>query len=391
MKIFFRLTIFLAVIAFSCGGVARGNTPQEPDWPYEIDMLLHGAIKRGLVSGGVVLIGDSRENIFCRAYGKLSGSPEAKPVELGTVFDIASLTKVVATAPAVLKLIEEERLSLEDPICKWFPEFKNKDKDDLLVLHLLTHTSGLRDISPSVKDSVQNIVEHAASSILKERPGNRFHYADINFILLGELVRRVSGMPLDFYTVAKIYIPLNMQDTRFNPKQWNINRCAATLNSDNSYLFGRVQDYTAFLLGGVAGHAGLFSTARDLSLFCRMILNKGTLDGQCVLMPNTVEQASRPYLVHDGNVLRGLGWDISSPFSCARGRAFSQVSFGHTGYSGCSIWIDPEADVFVVLLTSRLDYKRKKEFSELRSQLSTDAAYLVACRRAKHDFVRKFE
>ena len=391
MKIFLRIITVLVVLAFPLTASLAAHVPSESGYRHEIDMLAQGAIDRGLIAGGVVLIGDNQENIFCRAYGRLSGSAEAKRVEEDSLFDIASLTKVVATAPAVMKLVEEGTVSLYDPVCRWFPEFVGKKKDDLRIVHLLTHTSGLSDISPTAGDSIQFLIERAASVAVKGAPGSRFRYADINFILLGELVRRASGLPLDCFAADNIFFPLHMRDTGFNPHPLNLVRCAATLDYDNSYLFGSVQDHTAFLLGGVAGHAGLFSTAYDLSLFCRMILNGGTLDGQCVLMRNTVERTTVPYPCQEGKVLRGLGWDISSPLSSPRGTVFSEASFGHTGYSGCSVWIDPEEKVFVVFLSARLDYKRKRDFNKLRSELSTVAAHLVADSRVNQDFARKFE
>ncbi len=383
--------ILMAFLAFPLCASASVSVSEQTGHGDEIDTLLQGAISRGLIAGGVALVGESREDIFCRAYGRLSGAAEARPVEEGSLFDIASLTKVVATTPAIVKLVEEGRISLVDPVCKWFPEFVGKGKDDLLILHLLTHTSGLRDICPAATDSIRDVVEKAASWPLKEKPGNRFHYADINFILLGELVGRVSHSRLDLYAMENIFIPLHMLDTGFNPGRQNSIRCAATLNSDNSYLFGRVQDNTAFQLGGVAGHAGLFSTAHDLSLFCRMILNKGAFDGNLVFSQKTVEQMTIPYFFQDGKIKRGLGWDIESPFSSPRGESFSEISFGHTGYSGCSIWIDPKTEVFVVLLTARLDYKRIKEFNLLRSHLSTAAAHLAAVRQEMRIFARKSE
>lgn len=383
--------IFLSVVSFPLSAAASIKESDQAQCRNKIDMLLQEAVSRGLVAGGVALIGDSREDIYCKAFGKLSGARNAPPVEEGSLFDIASLTKVVATTPSIMRLVEEGIVSLVDPVCMWFPEFVGKGKDDLLILHLLTHTSGLRDICPAATDSMRDIIEKAASCPLRERPGSRFHYADINFILLGELVGRVSHSRLDLFATENIFIPLHMVDTGFNPGQKNLGRCAATLNDDNSYLFGRVQDNTAFQLGGVAGHAGVFSTAHDLSLFCRMILNKGVLGGDVVFSQKTVERMTIPYFFQDGKIKRGLGWDIESPFSSPRGESFSDVSFGHTGYSGGSIWIDPKTDVFVVLLTARLDYKRIKEFNLLRSHLSTAAAHLAAVRQEMRIFARKSE
>ncbi len=387
MKRVLRLIVFAAMITLSAVSFAGDGIQTRA----EIDSLLRGAIDHGLIAGGEVLVGTSRGLVFRGCYGRESGSPESAPVDKDTLFDIASLTKVVATAPSTMKLVEENRIGLLDPVRKWFPEFAGKGKDDLLILHLLTHTSGLRDVCPSENDSLEKLIERAASLSLEERPGDRFHYADINFILLGELVRRVSGERLDAYAAKNIFEPLLMRDTEFNPDRRDFIRCAATLGSDKSYLFGRVQDPTAFHFGGVAGHAGVFSTGGDLSRFFRMILNGGILDGRRVLEKRTVEQMTIPYFFQNGKIMRGLGWDISSPFSSPRGSSFSEYSFGHTGYSGSSVWIDPGKDIFVVLLTARLDYKRKSEFNQLRGRLSDIAVHLPDEGAGTLDFARKSE
>ena len=340
-----------------------------------IDALLADAIGRNLVAGGVVLIGCRDKVLFQRAYGRVSASPEARAMTPDTVFDLASLTKVIATTPAVLKLAEEGRLSLLDPVVKWFPEFAGRGKDAILVLNLLTHTSGLDDIPLSDLNPLASAIEGAASQKLKGEIGSRFKYADLNFILLAELTRRATGAGLDLYTQASFYRPLGMSDTSFNPRDKG--RCAATL-CDDRILTGEVQDNLSRQLGGVAGHAGLFSTAGDLARFCRMMLSGGTLDGKKVLAQRSVDQMTAPYFSRGGDVVRGLGWDIASPYSSPRGLGFSKASFGHTGYSGCSIWIDPAADTFVILLTARTDYKKVHDFSRFRGELSTLASLLFA-------------
>jgi CubicO group peptidase (beta-lactamase class C family) len=343
-----------------------------------IDLLLESAISRGLIAGGVVLIGNRHGTLFERTYGKSSTEPGARPMALDTVFDIASLTKVVATTPAILKLAEERRLSLVDPVVKWFPEFAGKGKDDLLVMNLLTHTSGLDDFSLAAELPMQSAVTHAASQKLSGEIGSRFKYADINFILLGELVRRVSGIPLDAYTATQIFTPLGMKDTAFNPHGEMAARCAATIVDGKSLMIGHPQDHSARQLGGVAGHAGLFSTVSDLAGFCRMLLEEGELGGRRILSERAVRQMTAPYFSRGGQVVRGLGWDRASPFSSPKGNGFSEISFGHTGYSGSSLWIDPAADIFVVFLASRLEYRKTREYSQLRSDLSTVAAELFA-------------
>jgi CubicO group peptidase (beta-lactamase class C family) len=369
-----NLLFWLILLA---AGLAFAGPPQQPvGKTAKIDRLIEGAIAKGLVSGAVVLVGNREGILFEQAYGRVAPVAAARPMAVDTVFDLASLTKVVATTPAVLRLAEEGKLSLVDPIRKWFPEFANKGKDDLLVVHLLTHTSGLDDFSLAPATPLQSAIEGAAGQKLKGEIGHRFHYADINFILLGELVRRASGLTLDCYTEKVFYAPLVMAETGFNPGGDRQRRCAVTLGAEQTLLEGRVQDQLSRQLGGVAGHAGLFSTIRDLSRFCRMILNDGQLDGVRVMAERTVRQMTAPYFSRGGEVVRGLGWDIASPYSAPRGNGFSRGSFGHTGYSGTSLWLDPTADLYVILLTTRLEYRKKSEFSQLRSDLSSAAAEL---------------
>ncbi|RII27387.1 MAG: metal-dependent hydrolase [Geobacter sp.] len=369
--------ISLVVLATSVSGSAEISR-QDKSHVEKVDQLLENAITRGLITGGVVLVGNSKGVLFEKVYGRGLGGQEATPLSLDTIFDIASLTKVIATTPAIMKLAEERKISLVDPVVKWFPEFSGKGKDDLLILNLLTHTSGLDDFSLGSANPLRSAIEGAAQQRLKGEVGSRFRYADINFILLGELVRRVSGVGLQEYAADNFYGPLGMDDTGFNPDRAKMARCAATRGSENQLLQGMVQDSLSRQLGGVAGHAGVFTTVNDLSRFCRMMLNEGELDGVRVLSGRAVRQMTVPYFSRGGNVVRGLGWDIASPFSSPKGNGFSRYSFGHTGYSGSSIWIDPATDTYVVLLTSRVEYAKTKEFSRLRSELSTLAASLFA-------------
>jgi CubicO group peptidase (beta-lactamase class C family) len=387
-------TMIAWFLVLTCSTVSAGELPGQPvplpavpsSVPGErqagtarIDLLLNSAISRGLIAGGVVLVGDRNGTLFERAYGKSSTYPDARLMAIDTIFDLASLTKVIATAPAILKLAEERKLSLVDPVTRWFPEFAGKEKDDLLVMNLLTHTSGLDDVPLNENSPLKSAIEKAASQKIRGGEiGNRFRYADINFILLGELVRRVSGLPLDAYTKANFFMPLGMKDTGFTPDGDTSRRCSATTGDGRSFYVGLPQDHEARQLGGVAGHAGLFSTVRDLARFCRMLLAGGEFMGRRVLSERAVLQMTAPYFSRDGQVVRGLGWDRSSPYSSPKGNGFSDISFGHTGYSGSSIWIDPAGDVYVVLLTARLEYRNVREFNQLRSDLSTAVAELYS-------------
>jgi CubicO group peptidase (beta-lactamase class C family) len=368
------ILLLIALFLVSCPVFVKGEEEAgiSPDPPSgAIDKLMSLAMNDGLVAGGVVLVGDRSGILFEKAYGRVAPGLDAPLTALDTVFDLASLTKVIATAPAIMALAEDGSLRLVDPVSRWFPEFASRGRDDLLVMHLLTHTSGLDDFPLPAEAPLIGAIEKAASQRPQGEVGVRFRYADINFILLGELVRRVAGVGLDDFVQQRFYGPLSMDDTRFRPVDSCNGRCAATIASDRTLLWGMAQDQTARQLGGVSGHAGLFSTVRDLSRFCRMLLGEGSLEGRRAMSGRAVEQMTSPYFSRGGKVMRGLGWDMDSPYSSPRGAAFSEYSFGHTGYSGSSIWIDPAADLYVILLATRLDFQRSREFSRLRADIST--------------------
>lgn len=342
-----------------------------PDYGHSvtIDFLMERAISNNLIGGGVVVIGNRDGILSSTSRGRLTASPDAPLLDKQTIFDLASLTKVVATAPAIMKLLDEGRIALKDPLIRWFPEFKGSDLGNATILHLLTHTSGLTDFDMSTNQAMKTAVSRAAAEISRQRPGSSFNYADINFILLGELVQRVSGKSLNTYCREEIFAPLFTSETMFLPAQNLASRIAPTVGADS----GTVQDRNARRLGSVAGHAGLFSSAQDLSRFARLLLAGGVIDGRRILSEQAVKQMTTPFSCSNSNVVRGLGWDIKSPYSAPKGKLFSEVSFGHTGYSGSSIWIDPELDLFVIFLTNRLDYKDVRGFNQLRSDISTIA------------------
>lgn len=381
-----RRLFYLAVLLILVPGACSGNAALYPQFfrSEQVDQLMEQAMTHGLIAGGVVLVGTSKGVIFEKPYGRVAADPAARPMTLDTMFDIASLTKVVATTPSILKLAEDGRISIVDPVRKWLPEFTGRE--DLLIWHLLTHTSGLDDFSLSTANPLQSAVDGAAAQKPKGVVGNRFRYADINFIILGEIVRRASSLPLDQFAASHIFTPLDLRETLFNPDKDQILRCSSTIGDVTHQ--GEVQDFLARQLGGVAGHAGVFSTAGDLGRFCMMMLNRGELAGKTVLLPRTIEQMTAPYFARGGEVVRGLGWDIASPYSAPRGTGFSEGSFGHTGYSGSSLWLDPNSDVFVVLLTSRLDYRHTKELSRLRGNLSTIVAAQLSPQRALTDLLQ---
>jgi CubicO group peptidase (beta-lactamase class C family) len=369
MMRFFRILLCICITAMPTLVSASADV-HLPDRPAMIDLLLERAVSSRLIAGGVVAIGNRNGILFTTARGRLNDNPTAPLLNEKTLFDLASLTKVIATAPAIMKLLDEERISLLDPLSRWFPEFKGSGGEEITVLNLLTHTSGLADIELRPGQDMKEAILKAAAQINRPRPGSTFNYADINFILLGELVQRVSGKSLDVYCRDEIFASLGADQTGFLPPHALADSIAPTLG----YPGGTVQDKNARLLGGVAGHAGLFSSAGDLALFARMILGNGTIDGRQVLSERVVNQMTAPYFSNRGAVVRCLGWDMDSRFSAPKGSFFSDTSFGHTGYSGSSIWIDPKQDLFVILLTNRINYRNTHVFNQFRRDVSTVAS-----------------
>ncbi|KAB0669376.1 beta-lactamase family protein [Oryzomonas sagensis] len=379
VRILRTLLIILSLI--SCPPLLHASDdPMDAGRTATIDFLLEQAISRGLIAGGVVVVGNHDGILYRSARGGRFPTADSAPLTERTMFDIASLTKVFATAPAVMKLLETGAINLTDPLTRWFPEFEGSGREDITVLNLLTHTSGLDDSAISGGAPLNEVIRMAASEKQWRLPGNRFRYADTNFILLGELVRRVTGASLDRYCRDNLYGPLAMTDTMFLPPAERLPSIAPTLGSAREYLTGIVQDDVARRLGGVAGHAGLFSSAQDLARFARMLLRGGQLDGKRIFSERVVRQMTAPYFYSNGAVVRGLGWDMDSPYSAPRGDFFSETSFGHTGYSGSSVWIDPQRDLFVILLTNRLDYRDIRLFNQLRSDISTISVAVFSSR-----------
>ena len=296
-----------------------------------------------------------------------------------TVFDVASLTKVVATAPAVLILVEEGKLRLGDPIVRYLPEIApdGGDRARITVEELLIHRAGFPPDDPIslYTGSPDEIFARKAWEPLAQAPGKGFLYSDADYEVLGELVRRVSGESLDRFAAERIFRPLGMKDTAFLPLAAGTppSRIAPTEQRDGHWMRGEVHDPRAFAVGGVAGHAGLFSTADDLARFCRMILGGGRLGRVRILSPLGVEALTRPRFYGDGDV-RALGFDIATAYSRNRGDLFPPGSFGHTGFTGTSAWIDPSSGSFVVFLSNRVHPDGRGDVGRLRGLVATIAA-----------------
>lgn len=350
-----------------------------------IDRVVREAIARKELPGAVVLVGRGDATPFRRAYGQRALEPRAEPMTPDTVFDVASLTKPVATATSVMILVEEGRLRLADPVIRHLPEFgaPETDRAKVTIEQLLTHRAGFVADDPLdlYTGSPEEIFARKYRQPLEAPPGSRFRYSDVGYEVLGEVVRRVSGKTLDAFASERIFKPLGMKDTHFRPlgvREFPIPpaRIAPTDRREDRWLRGEVHDPRAFALGGVAGHAGLFSTADDLARYCRMILAGGKLGNARILSPLGVEAMTRPRYYGDDS-LRALGWDVASAYSSNRGDLFPPGSIGHTGFTGTSIWIDPASRTFVVFLSNRLHPDGKGDVTPLRGIVANLAAAAI--------------
>jgi len=345
----------------------------------EIDAAILTAISNRALPGAVLWLERHGSN-YHRAYGQRATLPVPEPMSEDTVFDAASLTKVIATAPAILLLAERHKIRIEAPVRDYLPQFTGDGRDAITVRHLLTHTSGLRPgiaLRPDWSGYDAGI-ERALAEKPTDPPERRFRYSDVNFILLGEIVRHVSGLPLDAFCATNLYQPLGMSDTGFRPSTPLQPRIAPTTLDKEAYLRGNVHDPTSRRMGGVAGHAGLFTTAPDLARFARMFLAGGELNGVRVFRPETVRlmtTVQSPPALTDSR--RGFGWDIDSPYAGPRGDHLPVGSYGHTGWTGTSLWIDPFSGTFVILMSNRNHPTEDGNVLPLRRQLGTLAAEAI--------------
>lgn len=343
-----------------------------------MDQAIQTAIADHKCPGGVLWL-EHRGQVYHRAYGQRALVPTAEAMTEDTIFDAASLTKVVATTPAVMLLIERGQLNLEAPVVQYLPEFTGGGREHITVRQLLTHTSGLPpDIETRTDWHGQAAAIQKACAIpLATPPGTMERYSDINFFLLGEVVQRVSKMPLEQFVAREIFQPLGMRDTSYLPPADKMNRIAPTEVVNGRPWRGIVHDPTARHMGGVAGHAGLFTTAADLARYARMLLNLGTLDGVRLMQAATVRlmtSVQTPPAIADR---RGLGWDIDSAYSTPRGQGFPVGSYGHTGWTGGSLWIDTFSHTFLIFLSNCNHPTEAGNVIKLRARLGTLAAQAI--------------
>jgi len=375
---------------------ARAGLPQaapeaiglRPAQLRRIDDAVAAAIQAGETPGAVVMVARHGKIGYWKAFGSRSLQPRVEPMTRDTIFDMASLTKVTATTPAVMLLAQNGRLRIGDRVKRYLPLFTGGGKDDITVRQLLIHYSGLPadfDLSKAWHGR-EAALEELWQISTQAPPGREFIYSDLNYITLGEIVRAVSGRSLDVFTRDEIYGPLGMTETTFNPPAEWTGRIAPTESRARSLQYlkggadaaapqmlrGEVHDPTAWRMGGVAGHAGLFSCARDLALYAQMLLDGGRAGNVLLLSPLTVRAMTSPQSPANAPV-RGFGWDIDTSYSAPRGDLF-MGGFGHTGFTGTSLWVHPATDTFLIVLANRLHPDGKGDVTRLRALLANIVA-----------------
>ena len=395
-----HIHVCLAVLTFSyqaisaqLPSVAPASVGISAERLTRMDAAIQASIEKQELPGAVVLVGRHGRAVWRKAYGARAVEPQREAMTANTIFDLASLTKVVATATSIMILVEQGKVRLADPAVQFIPEMKGEGRDAITIEQLLTHVAGFApDFDLRERWSgYEEALKHLYREPLRNPPGSRFVYSDINYIALGEVVHRASGQTLDEFARRNIFAPLGMRDTGFRPDAKLAARIAPTekrrgqmnylgdsgVNAGpegEQWLRGQVHDPTSFRMGGVAGHAGLFSTADDLAIFCQMILNGGAFNGTRILSPAAVAAMTRPRAVSETGAARGLGWDIATSFSTNKGDLFPLGSFGHTGFTGTSMWMDPASDTFVVFLSNRVHPDGKGDVGPLRGRVASIVA-----------------
>lgn len=378
--------------------LAQSPVGHAPAVPATFDSSVFDPLVRAGIGGGVypaaaLIVGRHDTVLFAKGYGRLTWSSTSPAVGVdSTLWDVASLTKVVATTPALMLLVERGLVALDTPVVRYVPEFNGAGTAAITVRHLLTHTSGLRATLPlrEAGDSVAAL-HMVLTTTPVSPPGTRMVYSDLNAILLGEIVRRVTGVPLDVFVTREVYAPLRLErDMLFRPPRRLQSRIAPTALWHGHPIAGIVNDPSAGMLGGVSGNAGVFATARGLARFAQFMLNEGALDGRRVVSAETVHrfvQIAVP--ARRGVSARTLGWEAlpTGEETSSAGALFGPHSYGHTGWTGTSLWIDPDRDLFVLLLTNRaFDPRTGKSFTKLKRVRGNVAD---AAARAADELVRR--
>jgi uncharacterized protein YbbC (DUF1343 family)/CubicO group peptidase (beta-lactamase class C family) len=362
-----------------------------------LDPVINEAVAQQQIPGAVLIVGHDGQVAYRKAYGSRAIEPRREATTLDTIFDCASMTKVLATTPAIMQLWEQGKFRMSDPVAKYLPEFAQNGKQDITIRQLLVHYSGLAPDLDLTKpwEGKETAYRMAFEAPPVWAPGAAFIYSDINFEVLGALVERLSGESLDQYAAKHVFGPLGMKQTRFLPPPSWQSRIAPTEEDEKHHMLrGVVHDPTARRMGGVAGHAGVFSTADDLAVFAQALLD----GGRGVLTPATIAKMTAPEQPVNETAVRGFGWDIDSPLSSNRGELLPVGSYGHTGFTGTSLWIDPSTKTYIVLLTNAvhmnavhmnaLPAKEKGNAISLRTKVATAVAAALALDPAEAEKMR---
>lgn len=406
------LAIFLFVLIACASLRAQKRVPDATQQSQNsklsvLDPIMRAAVADDEIPGGVLLVSHRGHVIYRKAFGERALIPHRERMTANTTFDLASLTKLFATTPSIMRLLEQGKIRLNDPLVKYMPEFAPNGKDQITIRMLLTHTSGLQPDPPlsAALEGEDALMKEIDNETLMAPPGDRFIYSDTNFILLGELVKRITGKRLDEYAEENFYRPLRMTRTRFLPPAPWIPEIAPTEEIDlppgakagsglGHVLRGVVHDPRSRAIGGVAGHAGLFSDVDDMAIYCQLLLNGGSIrvDGvtQRIFSAATVHKMTTPQTPPWSPNIRGLGWDIDTAYSSPRGDLFPLGSYGHTGFTGTSVWIDPSSQTFIILLTNAVHPYERPAISSLRSKIATAVAAALNVGDA-HGFTSRVE
>ena len=326
-----------------------------------VDKLMQQAVSDSVFPGAVLLFGIDHTFLFSKAYGHYTYDKNSRQVTTNSIFDLASVSKVVGTTTAAMILVDRGKLNLDEKVIAYLPEFNNNGKDKITIRNLLLHNSGL----PAFKkyydkySTADEVINDIMNLKLIYEPGTKYVYSDLGMITLQKVIEKISGMPLDKFLYENLFKPLGMDLTMYNPPKELKQNCVPTELDDfwrMRLLQGEVHDERAYMLNRVAGHAGLFSTAEDLSKFVRMLLDGGKYNGKQIISKKIIDEWTTK---QSGLSDRGLGWDTRSKEKSSSGKYFSMNSFGHTGYTGTSIWVDKDTKLFVILLTNRVHPTRK--------------------------------
>lgn len=337
----------------------------------KVSAFLEKAIREGYFPGAAIYISYKGKKVMEKAFGYRTLHPEPAPLEESTIFDLASLTKIVATLTTILQLVDEGELHLKDKVARFFPSFSSNGKDKITIRHLLTHTSGLVAYRRFYTEKLtkDDIIERICQESLVAPPDSKVIYSDLGFIMISAIIEKVTAMSFSKYTNKYIFEPLEMHETGFL-LDFDKSRFAATeyIESLGDYKYGIVHDENAESMGGVSGHAGLFSNLKDLANFAQMIENNGVFKGKQIISSQALRLSRKNYTPFSGEG-RGLGWQLQSPLVTACGDLFSSSSYGHTGFTGTSIWFDPEIQLHVIFLTNRVHIPNNLGILHVRPRL----------------------